>query len=425
MRLIIHFYIFGFEGSKDMKKIRKKECFICVLFFVLLYAAWIGDLLREDRLYSAWEKRRLEQKPKFSMEAVLDGSYGEDYEAWLMDQFPLRDWWVGVKNRLELLLGKRELEGIYIGRDGYLFSEKEQTADWDALEEKMQKLFGVDRVSRIHVPAAGAILREKRPMFVSFSGREDAVFWNLYQHREEAIYFRTDHHWTMRGAYYAYEAWAREQGMKPLVLSELPVRVLKEDFLGTHYGKIHYAKQKDVMEFYDPGTACEAVYDLGESDVMGLYQEEYLETEDAYRFFLDGNHGVVEITGGKGEGHLIVLKDSYANCLVPFLTAHYERITVIDPRYFRADIGEWVKEQKDGVRVLIVGQDTSRVIFEKQLKTSSFCAMLKLEVSKADEMEEDSLCTFSSDGFYDQHRTCAGNDQQYSESESTKRKGTQ
>lgn len=341
---------------------KKKEKLCCILFFVILYAMWIGDIISADRLYSEWEKRRLAQKPEFSYQAVVDGSYGEAYEKWLTDQFPGRDYWVGIKNRCERLLGKKELKGIYIGKDGYLFSENVEIADWDKLERKMKERFGKEKVSRIYVPAAGAVLGEKLPNFVSFYGREDAVFAHLLAHKEEDIYYRTDHHWTMLGAYYAYEAWATEQGMQPLKLSEMEYRVLKEDFLGTHYGKIHYAKQMDVMELYRPKVTCEVVYDLGESKISGLYQEEHLKTEDAYRFFLDGNHGVVEIMMEEGEGHLAVIKDSYANCLIPFLTAHYGKITVIDPRYFRVDIGEWLSE-REVTEVLILGQDTSKVSF--------------------------------------------------------------
>lgn len=342
----------------------KKRVIVCMLFFLILYAIWIGDLLLEDRLYSAWEKRRLSQKPSYSWELVVSGEYGTQYETWLVDQFPGRDLWVGLKNRCELLLGKRELQGIYIGKDGYLFSENQQIADWDAWEEKMQRQFGREAVSRIHVPPAGAVLLEKKPDYVVFTGREDAVFENLLRHRQEEIYYRTDHHWTMLGAYYAYEAWAEEQGLSPLALDEQKAQTVKEDFLGTHYGRIHYASQKDVIKLYDPGIACEVVYDLGQAKAEGLYQAQYLKTEDAYAFFLDGNHGVVQITTEGKEGHLAVLKDSYANCLVPFLTAHYGKITVLDPRYIRVDMGEWLAGQ-EVTQVLIVAQDTSLVGYEE------------------------------------------------------------
>ena len=79
---------------------KKKEKLCCILFFVILYAMWIGDIISADRLYSEWEKRRLAQKPEFSYQAVVDGSYGEAYEKWLTDQFPGRDYWVGIKKLL-------------------------------------------------------------------------------------------------------------------------------------------------------------------------------------------------------------------------------------------------------------------------------------------------------------------------------------
>lgn len=343
---------------------KKKNAALCILFFAVLCSFWMADVLLPDRLYSDWEKRMLAQKPDLSWSAVVDGSYGKKYEEWLLDQFPARDWWVNIKTRCELLLGKKEIQGVYLGKDGYLFSENRATTDWDELEAKLQAQFGSDRVSRIHVPAAGAILEDKLPDPIRFSGTEGAVKEALLAHRDEYIYFRTDHHWTMLGAYYAYEGWARERGMVPLKKTELERRVLRENFLGTHYGKLHYAPEPDTLELYAPEISCEAVYDLGTSPVTGLYQEQHLAGEDAYRYFLDGNHGLVEITTGHKGGHLAVLKDSFANNFIPFLTAHYEQITVIDPRYFRMDMAEWLSEQ--GItEILILAQDAEQVCFEE------------------------------------------------------------
>lgn len=339
------------------KKAKKRDKWICLGFLLVLLLFWAADALTPDRIYSGWEKRMLAKKPDWSFSSVTDGTYEAAYERWLTDQFPGRDRWIGWKTRCELLLGKKEINGIYVGKDGFLFSEQEASADWDKLETKLTEAFGAERVSRIHVPGAGAVLTEKLPEGIAFSARQDAVYENLRAHRDEYIYFRTDHHWTMRGAYYAYEVFAKEQGYDPVPLADMERKILKEDFLGTHYGRLHYAKEPDAMEFYDPGTRCSVLYDLGQSETSGLYQEKYLETEDAYSYFLDGNHGVLEIRTGKTEGgHLAVVKDSFANCLIPFLTNHYEKITVIDPRYFRTDIQKWLSGR--GVdQVLILAQD--------------------------------------------------------------------
>lgn len=342
-----------------MKKVFQKEKTGCIIFYLALFSLWAADLMYPDRLYSDWEKRMLAQKPEVSLSAVSDGSYGQAYETWLTDQFPLRDWWVSVKTRCELLLGKKEMNGVYLGKDGYLFSEQDRTEDWDLLEKQMKERFGGEKVSRICVPSAGEILTDKVPRGITFfqEGKgSDQIFEALSRHKGEYIYYRTDHHWTMLGAYYAYEAWIKAQGYEPVPLTQMDRRVLKEDFFGTHYGKLHYAECADVMEFYDPGIVCSAVYDLGKADVRGLYQEKYLDTADAYRFFLDGNHGLVQIESGQEGGHLAVLKDSFANCMIPFFTAHYGKITVIDPRYFRTDIGAWLTEQKPD-QILILSQN--------------------------------------------------------------------
>ena len=343
-----------------MKKNNKKTV-VCLPFFCTLCGFWAADCFTEDRLYSEWEKRILAQKPTAEWSSVMNGSYGNAYEEWLLDQFPGRDRWVHAKTQCEILLGKKEIDGIYLGKDGYLFSESTETADWDRLELLMKEQFGERKVSRVHVPNAGAVLKEKMPPMLCFKAvEEDRIWRRLREHRQEDIFFRTDHHWTMLGAYHAYEAWAEEQGLVPVPLQNFRKRTLKKDFLGTHYGRLHYARQADRMDFYDSGAVCDVVYDLGESRVRGMYQEQYLSTEDAYRFFLDGNHAVVQITTGMRDGHLAVLKDSFANNFVPFLLSHYGKITVIDPRYFRADAVEWLSGQ-DVTQILILAQDAAEV----------------------------------------------------------------
>jgi len=341
-----------------MKK-GKKECLCCLLFVLTLYGLWAADFLCEDRLYSDWEKRMLAQRPDADWSSVLDGSYQAAYEEWLADQFPARDWWVGLKTRCELLLGRKKVNDIYIGKDGYLFSENTRTADWDRLEQELIEQYGAARVSRIKVPAAGSVLEEKLPPGISFSVQKDSVWKNLYDHRTEYIYFRTDHHWTMRGAWYAYEAWAGERGFTPVALEKMKYMVVREGFLGSHYARLHYAAEPDAMELYDPGSICSVLYDTEALELTGLYRPEVLESEDAYRFFLDGNHPIVQIETEQPEGHLVVLKDSYANCFVPYLTCHYRKITVIDPRFFRTDIMEWLRSG-DSTEILILSQDTVR-----------------------------------------------------------------
>lgn len=338
-----------------MKKI-KKEIFCCILFLTALYGMWLADFLSEDRLYSDWEKRMLAQRPSPVPEDILDGSYGTAYETWLTDQFPARDWWVSLKTRCEIFLGKKEIHGIFLGKDGYLFSENTRTADWERLEQKLIAQYGSDAVSCIKAPAAGSVLTDHLPRGLSFPTEEDLVWKNLYANREKYIYYRTDHHWTMLGAYYAYEAWAESRGLIPAPLDDMKYEVVREDFLGTHYARLHYARKADAIEVYRPNVVCTVTYDLGDSSLSGLYQPELLQSEDAYRYFLDGNHPVLQIETGQPEGHLAVLKDSFANCLIPYLALHYQKITVIDPRYFRTDIVQWL-ETEGITEILFVYQD--------------------------------------------------------------------
>ena len=332
---------------------KKKEKLCCILFFVILYAMWIGDIISADRLYSEWEKRRLAQKPEFSYQAVVDGSYGEAYEKWLTDQFPERDYWVGIKNRCERLLGKKELKGIYIGKDGYLFSENVEIADWDKLERKMKERFGKEKVSRIYVPAAGAVLGEKLPNFVSFYGREDAVFAHLLAHKEEDIYYRTDHHWTMLGAYYAYDSFCKSKKIMPNKIEDYQ-DVSFGGFLGSFYndtGKLKTLKE-DTLYAYYPVSNDKLVLEYTNNDGNTLSGNVL---EDAsgygkgvkYSAFIDGDNPYTFIRNRSlADGSsCIIVKESFGNAIIPFLADHYQRIYVIDYRYWDGSLISFAKEK--------------------------------------------------------------------------------
>ena len=329
-----------------------------VIFMVLLLGLAGKEALSHQRTYSPVEKRELQTRPEISITKVLDGRFQKKYESYLRDQFPGRDHWVSFQTDMELFMGKNEIHNVYIGKNHYLlehYTEKEFdpqqiSKNLQALEKFVGKAKQNADVHVMMVPTKSWILREKLPAFAPHYKEQkfyDALQQKLEKedvlisvepvldaHKEEEIYYRTDHHWTTLGAWYAYEQYTkavggdlqRAQGKKKF-------RCISKDFYGTTYAKINYARQADKIEIYEPEDKLRVVYNMGEKKTKTLYDVSFLKTADQYSVFTGGNQAVLEITGGIKNGKtLLLIKDSFANSILPFLAEDYEKLVVVDLR---------------------------------------------------------------------------------------------
>ena len=350
-----------------------------VIFMVLLLGLAGKEALSHQRTYSPVEKRELQTRPEISITKVLDGRFQKKYESYLRDQFPGRDHWVSFQTDMELFMGKNEIHNVYIGKNHYLlehYTEKEFdpqqiSKNLQALEKFVGKTKQNADVHVMMVPTKSWVLREKLPAFAPHYKEQkfyDAVQQKLEKedvlisvepvldaHKEEEIYYRTDHHWTTLGAWYAYEQYTkavggdlqRAQGKKKF-------RCISKDFYGTTYAKINYARQADKIEIYEPADKLRVVYNMGEKKTKTLYDFSFLKTADQYSVFTGGNQAVLEITGGIKNGKtLLLIKDSFANSILPFLAEDYEKLVVVDLRQLNVS-GDRLLEMFSPTDILIL-----------------------------------------------------------------------
>ena len=350
-----------------------------VIFMVLLLGLAGKEALSHQRTYSPVEKRELQTRPEISITKVLDGRFQKKYESYLRDQFPGRDHWVSFQTDMELFMGKNEIHNVYIGKNHYLlehYTEKEFdpqqiSKNLQALEKFVGKAKQNADVHVMMVPTKSWVLREKLPAFAPHYKEQkfyDALQQKLEKedvlisvepvldaHKEEEIYYRTDHHWTTLGAWYAYEQYTkavggdlqRAQGKKKF-------RCISKDFYGTTYAKINYARQADKIEIYEPADKLRVVYNMGEKKTKTLYDFSFLKTADQYSVFTGGNQAVLEITGGKKNGKtLLLIKDSFANSILPFLAEDYEKLVVVDLRQLNVS-GDRLLEMFSPTDILIL-----------------------------------------------------------------------
>ena len=363
---------------------KKAKIMVIALFVGILGTFFLVTAMLPKKEFSVTENRVLEQRPEFLLEDILSGDYQETYETYLNDQFVARDRWVDLAVGVEKLAGRRDVNGIYVGKDGYLL-EKYGDGDFDertsadavgALGEFLNEMaaqYGEEHVDCLFVPGKAAALPEKLPPYaepfdeqeilraVSGELEQPKIVLDLTQtmneHQDEYIYYRTDHHWTTLGAYYAYAAWCEKHGNTAAPLTAYGRETVSDDFYGTSYNKSHQRVQADTVELFQSADlqSVHVIWNDGEKESDSPYRKDLAGENDKYRVFFDGNTAKITIdTSCQNEKTLLLLKDSYANCFVPFLFGDYSRIVMIDLRYQADCIYDILAEEPDITDVMVL-----------------------------------------------------------------------
>lgn len=332
-------------------------------FFAMLFVVMTAGILQKDKTYSVTENRMLQKFPKFSVKKVIKGKFQKKYERYLSDQFLARDLWVKLETASEKAFGKTDANGVYFGKDGYLlekytekdFSTKRVDKNIDVLVKFVKKASKTADTKVMIVPSKTYTLDCYLPAFAETYNEElfysklnkklpdntiVPIFDILYRHKEEYIFYRTDHHWTIMGAWYGYAAYLKSYGKSTQdAKKKKKFKKVSDSFLGTTYSKVNMYTKKDVISIYEPESNMKVIYNLGEKIEDTFYQMKYIEEKDKYSIFFGGNQAVLEISGGeKNNKTLLLIKDSFANCIIPFLAEDYEKIVVVDMRHLNVDL---------------------------------------------------------------------------------------
>lgn len=396
-----------------MKKILQYP--IAVLFALFISVFFLVDVFNSDRVFSEFENTSLAQKPAFSWSSFVDGSFGSKYVKYINEQFLGRDNWISMKAVADMGLGRIESHGVTYGDDHYLMEKLEIVEDQNYPANagtNIVKQTALDRsngmvssflqmydqpITFSLVPNSYAILEDEVP--TGFPGADQQAYTQqiyrtlseaddqleivdfsdaLSQHKDEYIYYRTDHHWTTLGAYYAYVAYCEQKGLTPVSLEELEENKV-EDFYGTFYSKAKRPSQPaDTITWYDVDVdefafvanlqQDKQLAQLGEVvqedglellRVDGMMDQRKFEVRDKYAAFMWGNSGYVKIKSNHNLNHqegktsrLLLFKDSYANSMIPYLTYNYDEIIVVDLRYMAKSTKELMQEEFDDIFVM-------------------------------------------------------------------------
>ncbi len=340
-----------------------------LLFFVVLLSFLIVSFAAEDREYSEAENRNLASKPTVSVNSILDGKFMSDIESYFSDQFAFRDFAVGVKTSFSRLLGISTINGVYIGREGRLYEvpssyNENDVCDTVSAINKFMENCDIENKCFLLIPNSTEILPEYLPGFLECDSQTEMIssIYKMadkdiicvdcvtplkeYENRAE-LYLRTDHHWTSDAALTVFEEYAAVSGLdtKDIKYETIP---FSNSFYGTLASSSGIYETPDVLEAVIPlGTEGKYVVQnySTQKKSSSVFDTVSLEKKNQYEVFLGGNFSRIKISTTNTNGkNLLIFKDSYANCFIPFLIPHYESIVIIDPRYFTGDIRDVVSD---------------------------------------------------------------------------------
>ncbi len=416
------------DFNKKTDKIKTAVFFGAAAIFFL-----IGLLLFLRPKVSENEKRELTKFPKFTVSSFLSGEFTNQVSLWYSDTYPLREAMISADGAIESLYGIRneqmisgetgddipdetmppidldgeiewtptddgkgeQLDGLYVNGNTayqlYAFSEENSKNYVKLINKFANQVKGEADVYTLIAPLHYQTALSKDTaakygasdgeaaidyIYSGFSGTDvvtvDALD-ELYAHNTEYLYYRTDHHWTARGAYYAYVAFCQAKGITPTPLEDYK-RLQFDGFLGTLYAK---AKEPAAMR-NDPDYV-EAFVPIGTNENFivtdrdgNIHREYYIVNEytdsfytaagSKYNCFIAGDNPLSEIHNEEiTDGSSIVLvKESYGNAFAPFLVDSYEYVYILDYRYYEGSLAEFVKEKGiDDVLFLNVVSNTS------------------------------------------------------------------
>ncbi|OAB34856.1 hypothetical protein PMSD_13930 [Paenibacillus macquariensis subsp. defensor] len=357
-------------------------------------------LLPKER-FSELENRVLQSAPHLKWDNLLSKKYADDAESFVTDQFPFRSKWVAVKSSVEQLRLQQENNGIYKGTDGYLF-EKFATPDYSTIQQYADavKKFAIShpeaKTTFMLAPTSVGIYVDRLPwlapiysqakvnQFIAEDVQGSVSFIDgfdfLSPHASEPIFYRTDHHWTTNGAYLAYVTYAQKMGWHPLSKKEFNIQTVSDSFLGSYHTRSQFnGVNPDSIEVYTPIQPISTEMYVADTDetFTSMYDANFLKKKDQYSYFLGGVHALMKLTSKLDpsvvqQEKLLVIKDSYAHSVIPFLTLHVPEIHVIDMRYYNGSISDYMSE--NGIKDVLLLFNTATFIDNP--------ALLKLDTKK-------------------------------------------
>lgn len=339
-----------------MKKI------ISIVITIIVFCTVLLFIFMPKKEFSYNENRYLTKAPEVSIDNILSGKFMSELDDYIADNFPFRESLLGFKSSVYRLLGVYKQGDVYYGKDNKLYQEFVKPENCDTVVKRVNNLSEkIDsNVYFMLVPTAiytnsdniskynnsydeGTVIDYyKKNLNVKFIDVRD----RFNKNKDDYLYYGTDHHWTTRGAKLAFLDYAENSG---LIINKYDLDVVSDKFYGTLYSKVlDNSLEYDYIEKIKDDTNYSIYFEDDDRYSDSLYSDKYLKEKDKYSYFLDNNHSLIKIENLdiKSDKSLLIIKDSYANAFVPFVSMNYKYVYVIDPRYYKNSISEYINDNK-------------------------------------------------------------------------------
>ena len=370
--------------ADNRNKIGKYIPAVVFLIFIYGMALWFVFSPKPD--YSSSEKRYLQKFPEVTAEKLLSGEFGSEFETFFADRFPQRNTWVGLNAYTALAVGNNGASGVYNCKNGYLINKPVST------ENNLDKNIGavadfaksIDTPTTVMlVPSTGYIVDDVLPTFhdkynddediskISSTLSKDKIgfvdlrerFKSEYKNGSQ-LYYKTDHHWTTKGAYTGYQALCKALGITPIDDSTLK-KDSYPDFYGTTYSSSGFwLTPPDNIAIWnnpknsDRNISVKITEGANIKTSGSMYFTDHLKEDDKYPVFIDGNHALTEITNTNAKnGTILLIKDSFSHSLAPFLAENYSKVVLVDLRYYKESVSDLVTTYNPEQVVVLYGID--------------------------------------------------------------------
>ena len=364
-----------------MKRISLRITAVIMSSFILFFL--IGTIIRHKGRMSFHENRLLADKPRPSVSALMDGSFTDQLSACITDYFAGRSRWISASSAIQAELGECIINGVYADDERLLNVDRPENYAIDLTVSAVNDYASSNdgAVCFVAVPTSSGVYSDRLPGYI-FKDYERRQIDALYEALDDSIrtvnaynvlrmlndnyiYYRNDTKWTSYGAYCVYRTVIQKLGFQPVAYDKYIFNHISSDFYGDLYNRTGYTRAKadiiDIYEYPDGAavTGCTKYYSDGSvEEEAGLYDLSLLDSSYKYNVYMGGEAAVTKIyTEVKNDKNLLVIKDSYADCFLPFLTQHYSEITVVSPRDLTVPLSRFIDTSDYGQTLFLFGID--------------------------------------------------------------------